>query len=119
MHCMVCDAEMTLIHVVQDDTMPVPGFERRTFICPACHDEERRLVFSRCDAEPSLVPAAPSDGQSESEPMPLMDTAPSNGHGTVHCASFRCAPRQSGSVQARGRKDAPLVGEVCSSRAAA
>jgi hypothetical protein len=79
MHCLACNAEMILIQVVQDDTMPVPGFEWRTFRCSACHDEERRLVFSRRDPEPTPMPAAPSiaDGQSEKAPTPLMDTAPS------------------------------------------
>jgi hypothetical protein len=56
MRCMVCNAEMILMKVVQDDTMPVPGFERRTFMCSACHDVEGRLVFVRpgqqSDAEP-------------------------------------------------------------------
>ena len=56
MRCLVCNAEMVLMKVVQDDTMPVPGFERRTFMCSACHDVEGRLVFVRpgqqSDAEP-------------------------------------------------------------------
>src|SRR5262245_14755628 len=79
MHCLACDAEMILIKVVQDDTILVPGFEWRTFKCSACDDEERRLVFSKRDPEPTPVPTAPSiaDGQSENEPVPPMDTAPS------------------------------------------
>ncbi len=83
MRCMVCDAEMILIKVVQDDTMPVPGFERRTFMCSACHDVERHLAFVKQgrerDSEPMPVHAAPpiSDGQSDNEPLPLVDAAPS------------------------------------------
>jgi hypothetical protein len=38
---------MLLMKVVRDDTMAVPGFERRTFVCSACHDVERRLIFVR------------------------------------------------------------------------
>ncbi len=38
---------MLLMKVVQDDTMAVPGFEHRTFMCSACHDVERRLIFVR------------------------------------------------------------------------
>ena len=45
MRCLVCDAEMTLTRVVPDDTMPVPGFERRTFRCPTCDDVETHLAF--------------------------------------------------------------------------
>jgi len=54
---------MILMKVVQDDTMAVPGFEHRTFMCSACDDIERRLVFSR-----------PIE-QNETEPMPV-HTAP-------------------------------------------
>jgi hypothetical protein len=60
---MACGAEMILMNVVQDDTMAVPGFEHHTFMCSACHDVERRLVFTR------------HGRQSDAEPMP-MNTAP-------------------------------------------
>jgi len=45
MRCMACGAEMILMNVIQDETMPVPGFEHRTFMCSECHDVERRLAF--------------------------------------------------------------------------
>jgi hypothetical protein len=51
MRCMVCAAEMILIKAVSDDTMAVPGFEHHTFMCPACHDVESRLVFARHDRD--------------------------------------------------------------------
>ena len=38
---------MVLMNVVQDDTIIVPGFEQRTFICCECQEEERRLVFAK------------------------------------------------------------------------
>src|SRR5262245_63062590 len=47
MRCLACGAEMHLVDVVQDDTMPVPGYEHRTFRCSACGDIEQRLVFTR------------------------------------------------------------------------
>src|SRR5262245_7208954 len=47
MRCLACGAEMHLMQVVQDATMPVAGYEHRTFMCSACGDVERRLVFSR------------------------------------------------------------------------
>jgi hypothetical protein len=62
--------------------MPVPGFERRTFMCSACHDVEGRLVFVRpgqqSDAEPMSMDAAPSisDEQIDYDAMPPTDTAP-------------------------------------------
>jgi hypothetical protein len=59
MRCMLCDAEMMLMNVVQDDTMPVPGFERRTFMCSSCHDVEQQLAFVRPghDSDVQAVPA--------------------------------------------------------------
>jgi len=47
MRCMVCGEEMRLVETVPDETMPVPGFEHHILNCPSCHDEERRLVFTR------------------------------------------------------------------------
>jgi hypothetical protein len=57
MRCFVCNAEMTLMNVVEDGTMPVHGFEWRTFMCSACGDVERRLVFTKHaeEAEPAPV----------------------------------------------------------------
>jgi len=64
MRCMACGAEMIVMNTVQDDTMAVPGFEHHTFMCSACHDVERRLVFTRdmtpSTAEPVPAHAAPS-----------------------------------------------------------
>jgi hypothetical protein len=54
---------MLLMKVVQDGTMAVVGFEHRTFMCSACHDVERRLIFVRpseqADAAVMPVHAAP------------------------------------------------------------
>ena len=63
MRCLACGAEMHLMQVVQDGTMPVPGFEHHTFMCSACGDVERRLVFTR-------------DGQSDVEPVPVHPAPP-------------------------------------------
>jgi len=85
MRCLVCNAEMILMKVDQDDTMPVPGFERRTFMCSECHDVERRFVFTKHaqEGEPETVQVAPpiagdqsnnepiADEQDDNEPMPL------------------------------------------------
>jgi hypothetical protein len=83
MRCMLCDAEMILIKAVKDDAMPVPGFERRTFMCPACQDVERHLAFVKQgregDSEPMPVPSAPpfSDRPIDDDPLPLVHAAPS------------------------------------------
>jgi hypothetical protein len=50
---------MLLMQTVQDETMPVPGFERHTFMCSSCDDVEHRLVFAKPTEQPSpqTVPA--------------------------------------------------------------
>jgi hypothetical protein len=80
MRCMVCGAEMILMNVVQDDTMAVPGFEHRTFMCSSCHDVERRLAFVKQDesvpealpvhAAPPIVPAEPAPDEHIALPAP-------------------------------------------------
>jgi hypothetical protein len=70
MRCLLCNAEMILMDVVQDDTMLVAGFEHRTFMCSACHDVERRLVFAGA--------ATPSTAGEKGDSGPLLppDTTP-------------------------------------------
>jgi hypothetical protein len=100
---------MILMKVVQDDTMPVPGFEQRTFMCSACHDVERHLVFVRpgreSDTHPMPMHARPpiSDRQSDNELMQPADTPPSVAPASA-VQDERAAA--SGPVQARGCKDA-------------
>jgi hypothetical protein len=43
---------MYVTQVVEDDTMPVPGFEHHTLECLECGDIERRLVFTREKTQP-------------------------------------------------------------------
>jgi hypothetical protein len=81
MRCMACGAEMILVGVVPDDTMAVPGFEHHTFMCSACKDTERRLVFSRHGREsapeptpmntaPPIVPASTVEDERVPSPAP-------------------------------------------------
>jgi hypothetical protein len=48
----MCAAEMYVTQVVQDGTMPVPGFEHHTLECLECGEIERRLVFTREKTQP-------------------------------------------------------------------
>ena len=84
MRCMACGAEMILMNVIQDETMPVPGFEHRTFMCSGCHDVERRLAFIPHDdrrqeaiaeampvhAAPPIVPAETAHDEALAAPAP-------------------------------------------------
>jgi hypothetical protein len=47
MRCLLCEADMILMKVIEDETMLVPGFEHRTYMCSECHDIERRFVFNK------------------------------------------------------------------------
>jgi hypothetical protein len=64
---------MLLMQSVQDDTMPVEGFEHHTFMCSSCHDVEQRLVFAKHDEqesaprEPSAVEQTSAAGQTGAE----------------------------------------------------
>ena len=59
MRCMACGADMILVKVIADETMPVPGFQRHAYMCSLCHDTEQRLVFNKHGQERELetVPA--------------------------------------------------------------
>ncbi len=59
MRCMACGAEMILMNVVEDVSMPVPGFERHAYACSLCHDTEERLIFNKRDKECGHVAASP------------------------------------------------------------
>jgi hypothetical protein len=41
MRCMACGKDLILTNVATDDTMPVFGFQRHSYICPSCHDTEQ------------------------------------------------------------------------------
>jgi len=69
MRCLLCNAEMTLMNVVQDDTMLVAGFEHHTFMCSSCHDVEQRLVFVRAE-EPIPATQSIATGQRGSGSVP-------------------------------------------------
>ena len=55
MRCMGCGAEMILMKVIPDDSMPVPGFERHAYMCSLCHDTENRLTFNKPPPERETV----------------------------------------------------------------
>jgi hypothetical protein len=48
---------MRLEQVARDDSMSVPGFEHRTFMCSACGDTEQRYLFTRHEGQSRPGPA--------------------------------------------------------------
>jgi hypothetical protein len=46
MRCLVCNTEMVLIEAVSADPTTLPGCEHHTFLCSACNNIERRLLFT-------------------------------------------------------------------------
>ena len=51
--CLECGAAMSLVHVVQDTAMLVPGYEHHTWRCSHCSRVEKRMTFTRT---PTQVP---------------------------------------------------------------
>jgi hypothetical protein len=72
----------------------VPGFEHHTFMCSACHDSERRLVFSRGEPE------------AETDPSPVEPARPTAPAATI--------PEEPGATPGLFRRVlAKLRGRVC------
>ena len=94
MRCLACGAEMHLMHVVQDETMLVPGYEHRTFMCSACGDIERRLVFARdigqSPTEPVSVHTAPPISPAPTDQQERIAASASWGAYSQSCVANRC-----------------------------
>jgi len=60
MLCMECGAEMRLVEVAKADTMPVPGFEHRTWRCSGCSAVEQRMTFTREKTPAKTEPVEPT-----------------------------------------------------------
>jgi len=60
MLCMECGAEMRLVEVAKADTMPVSGFEHRTWQCSGCSAVEKRMTFTREKTPTKTEPIEPT-----------------------------------------------------------
>jgi len=60
MLCLECGAEMSLVQVVKDTTMFVPGYEHQTWQCSACSTVEQRMTFTRGGTPTPMVPVEPA-----------------------------------------------------------
>lgn len=71
---MGCGAEMVLMNVLADDSMPVPGFERHAYMCAVCLYTENRLMFNKPpperDEAVSVLAAPPIAPTSTVQPQP-------------------------------------------------
>jgi hypothetical protein len=54
---MACGAEMILVKIIEDVTMPVPGFEHHAYMCSLCNETEQRLVFNKRVERPKAATA--------------------------------------------------------------
>lgn len=62
---MACGAEMILVKVIEDVTMPVSGFQRRAYMCSTCNETEQRLVFNKSTEERQTETVAPEPASVE------------------------------------------------------
>jgi hypothetical protein len=60
MLCLACGAPMSLVQVVKDTTMFVPGYEHHTWQCSGCSTVEQRMTFTREETATQTVPAEPA-----------------------------------------------------------
>ncbi len=74
---MACAAEMILVKVIEDVTMPIPGFQRHAYMCSVCNETEQRLVFNKNAEERETETAAPEPASVEQTSIPqgLLQTA--------------------------------------------
>jgi hypothetical protein len=56
MLCLECGAEMRLVQVTKDTTMPVSGYEHHTWQCSGCSTVEQRMTFTREKTPTQTVP---------------------------------------------------------------
>ena len=132
MRCMACGAEMILTNVVEDNTMAVPGFEHRTFVCSECQDVEQRLVFAKqaCErdtelmaeqAAPPIVPAptVQDEDVTASGLLSHKDTRPVEQHSALrrrsaNFASYEYAGRDRGfALRAPNDGLVPFAAQAC------
>lgn len=76
--CLECGGDMTLVEVVQDTAMFVPGYEHHTWRCSHCSRVEKRMTFTRT---PTQVP-----------PMKLAELTASLG--MLHMAAVETSHRE-------------------------
>jgi hypothetical protein len=60
MLCMECGAEMRLVQVAKANTIPVSGFEHRTWQCSGCSAVEQRMTFTREKTRAKTEPVDPT-----------------------------------------------------------
>jgi hypothetical protein len=56
--CLECGGEMSLVQVIQDTTMLVPGYEHHTWRCSHCSRVEKRMTFTRVPTQVPVMEAA-------------------------------------------------------------
>jgi hypothetical protein len=98
MLCMECGAEMRLVEVAKAKTMPVSGFEHRTWQCSGCSAVEQRMTFTRektpAKTEPIELTRAGSVHAIQTAPAGKVQAEP-----TDPPQADRIAPTESMSVQ--------------------
>src|SRR5262245_47281935 len=109
MRCLMCAAEMHVTQVMQDDAMPVPGFEHHTLECLECGNIERRLVFTREKTQPI------SPSYRRKKERIVKPRTPMEAFERVRRRDAACGPESSRQNRDRsGRKDQRNSHGVCS-----
>jgi hypothetical protein len=111
MRCLFCNAEMVLMEAVQADPTTLPNFEHRTFLCPACHGVERRLVYAGARA-----PSATSHSASPTTNLNIGSGMPQSAWSRAVEKVLHKQIELSGRTAAKRRPDIPSTVEKLGSR---
>jgi hypothetical protein len=96
MLCWECGAEMRLVQVTKDTTMPVSGYEHHTWRCSGCSSIERRMTFNPEKPPTQTAPAEPAQTMlvepTEAAPVQLTETVPVEPTQTVSVEPSQAVP---------------------------
>jgi hypothetical protein len=95
MLCLECGAEMRLVQVTRDTTMPVSGYEHHTWQCLGCLTLEQRMKFTAVSGEPAKIMMAELTETAPAQPtqtVPIEPTVSMEAIQTVVVKSIEAAP---------------------------
>jgi len=105
MFCMECGAEMRLVEVAKLNTMPVSGFEHRTWQCSGCSAVEQRMTFTR-EKTPAKTEPVESTRTVLVKPIQTFQTAPATS--ALAEPTKRAQPEQDEAIQLPATQAGPI-----------
>src|SRR3974390_3114115 len=105
MRCMECGAEMRLVEVAKVNTMPVSGFEHRTWQCAGCSAVEQRMTFTR-EKTPAKTESVEPTRTVLVKPLQTFQAAPATS--ALAEATKQVQPEQDETIRLRPSQAGPI-----------